>query len=89
MKKLTNSGFGLVPVAVVLALVGLLVFAGIRINNSRKNDDNTLEIKSPQQAETTVKNSVDVESATKELDTVEVDKELETSDLENDINSVL
>lgn len=89
MKKLTNGGFGIIPIVVVLALVGLLVFAGLRINNSKKNEDKTIEQKSSQQIENTVKDTKDVESATKELDSVEVDKDLETSDLDNDISSVL
>lgn len=89
MKKLSNSGFGFVPVVVVLVLVGLLVFAGLRVNNSRKEDNQSSQIDIVENTGAKLKTTQEVESTTKELDTVDIEKDLETTDLDNDINSVL
>lgn len=89
MKKLSNSGFGFVPVVVVLVLVGLLVFAGLRVNNSRKEDNQSSQIDIVENTDAKLKTTQEVESTTKELDTVDIEKDLETTDLDNDINSVL
>lgn len=89
MKKLSNNGFGLVPVVIVLVLFGLLVFAGIRINNSRNVDNQSLQANTVESTNSKLKTIQEVESTTKDLDTVNIEKDLETTDLDSDIESVL
>ena len=89
MKKLSSSGFGFVPVVVLLVLVGLLVFAGLRVNDSSKEDNQASQVKTLENTDSKLKTTQDIESTTKDLDTVDIEKDLETTDLDNDINSVL
>jgi len=89
MKKLSNNGFGFVLVVVVLVLVGLLVFAGIRINNSIKEDNQSLQANTVESTDSKLQTIQEVESITKDLDTADIEKDLETTDLDNDIKSVL
>lgn len=89
MKKYISSGFGLVPVIVILSIVGILVFAGARINISQKSNDSNPTSNQTLRMDNAIKNTQDLGSVSKELDTVDVDSELQTSDLDNDINLVL
>ena len=91
MKSLNRKGFGLVPVIVVLVLVSLLVVAGLRIKDNKNTADKTSSTATDTsvQASPTVKTSKDVQLSTQELDSIDVDKELDTSELDADIKSVL
>ena len=88
MKKLNSKGLGIALGLVVIGLIGILVIAGYRINSTRKNniasDSNTTQtITQP------INSSKDVESATNELETVDLEIELDVMEFDADINAVL
>ena len=77
-----------IPVIIILVLIGLLVFAGLRV--SKKN---TTEKSTPTEqsviAEKPITNSNDIQTSTQDLDSIDVDAELDTAELDIDIKAVL
>lgn len=75
-----NRGFGVAPLLVVIALIGLLVLAGVRISNDRSDKSTGADAKPA---------SSDIKSTSDDLDSVKIDEDLDSADLDKDIEAVL
>lgn len=90
MKKINSGGFGILALAMILVLIGLLVFAGSRINKKsepKASTSSTISDSTEQVKEITSPKELD--TTTKDIDSVNLDTELDTSELDSDISSVL
>jgi len=90
MKKVNSSGFGILAIAMILILLGLLVFAGSRLN--KKNDTKTSTSSTMNESAQQVKEITspkELDATTKDLESTNLDSELDTSELDADISSVL
>lgn len=89
MKIINNKGFGVIPIIAILITFGILSFVGLLIINSKTENKTTEQATTTDITGKSYQTTGDLDSTSKELDDVQVDLELETSDLTNDINSVL
>ncbi len=83
MKSLrTQAGFGVVEVILVLAVLGLVGFVGWRLYDQNKSE--TTNGGTSQQAEeaTPIENAEDLDSAAAELNSQDIDEQLDTSELD-------
>lgn len=87
MKKLTQNGFGLVPVLLIVVVVGLVAFAGYRVLNK----DTSVADSTSQQAAApdSIQNAEDLDAASKALDETSVDEGMNADQLDSDIESLL
>lgn len=88
------KGFAAASLILVLLLVGVVGFAGwfIYQNNLESPKDSqvtTQEDSVPSSASVPIKSSADIDSAISELESTPVDDDLDTTQIDEDINSVL
>lgn len=96
-KKISNSkGFSAIEMVVVIFIVGLVVFAGIFVyskSQDNKTADNTTTQSQENASSSTddsapqVKSSDDLNSAEQFVDDIDVDKSLDTNDIDNSLGN--
>ena len=90
MKKLNQNGFGLIPVLLIVAVIGLVAFAGYRVmNKDTPIADSSSQLSRDSPAPEGINNASDIDAASKALDDTPVDSGMNAEQLDSDIESLL
>ena len=87
MKKLNHKVLGIWPLLVLLLLIGLIFLVMQRVN--KKTSTNTISSQTSSTVSQPIKKAEEIKVLNQDLDTINIDQELNTSDLDTDINAVL
>jgi len=91
MKRLTTAqnGFGFVAVLAVIALLGIVAFAGVRVLNSSQVDTTTASLTRKANVPAKIQTSADLSKASAALDATPIDSGVNPNQLDKDLNSLL
>ena len=91
MKRFTSdqSGFGFVAILAVIALLGIIAFAGVRVMDNSKLDTTTATLSRTHSVPAKVQTTADLTKASEALDATPVDSGVNPSQLDKDLNSLL
>jgi len=90
MKRLTTdqTGFGFVAILAVIALLGIVAFAGVRVMNSNQVDTTT-SLSRTHSVPAKIQTSADLTKASAALDATPIDNGVNPNQLDKDLNSLL
>ena len=91
MKRLTTdqTGFGFVAILAVIALLGIVAFAGVRVMNSNQVDTTTTSLSRTHSVPAKIQTSADLTKASAALDATPIDNGVNPNQLDKDLNSLL
>ena len=93
MKSTDTKGFAVLGLVLIVLLVGVIGFAGWTVYSNSKDDTNSTatseQVAADETAEQTINTASDIDTSTQELDSADIDSQLDTSGLDEDINAVL
>ncbi len=91
MKRFTidQNGFGFVAILAVIALLGIVAFAGVRVMNSNQVDSTTASLTRTHSVPNKIQNSADLTKASAALDATPIDTGVNPNQLDKDLNSLL
>lgn len=86
-----NSGFSLIPVLLLIAIVAITGFVGWRVYDTQKTSDNS-SLSTPttsQASEQPINTKADIDKEQNTLDSSNIDSDLDTTTISQDINNLL
>jgi len=87
MNKFNNSGFGAVGVLIVVVVIAVVGLVGYKVyDTSKSSDDKAQEITTSVSDNPTIQNAQDLDSTAEELNSQDIDAELDTSDIDATLN---
>lgn len=94
MNKLFKDGFAPIMIVPIVLLVGVVGVAGWMVYDNSKDEDVIPETTSnsstvPATASVPIESSADIDAAVEELESVPVEEDLNTTDLDEDLDTVL
>ena len=90
MKTLTQKGFGLLPILLIVVVVGLVAFAAYRImDKNAEVADTTSQQTTDSAGPDSIKNAEDLDAADKALDDTSIDEGMNAEQLDSDVDSLL
>ena len=94
MNKLFKDGFAPILIVPIVLLVGVVGVAGWMVYDNSKDEDVIPETTSnsstvPATASVPIESSADIDAAVEELESVPVEEDLNTTDLDEDLDTVL
>lgn len=87
----SQKGFSYIIVIIALAVVSFVGFAGWRVYDSNKSQDNTVSNSTTQAAQSQsagLESAADVAAAEEELKAIDIDNELNTAELEANLSEL-
>ena len=87
-----NSGFSIIPVLLLVVVVAIAGFVGWRVydtQNTTKNNTNLSTPATKQSTEQPIKSKADLEKDQSALDSSNVDGDLDTTAISQDLNNLL
>lgn len=91
MKKLNQNGFGILPVILLVAVVGIVAFAAMRVVNrdTPVADSSSSQLSKENPESVQINKASDLDTASKSLDATPIDDGMDSSKLDSDINTLL
>ncbi len=91
MKRLNSNqnGFGFVAVLAVVALLGVVAFAGLRVMSANQVDSSVSSLTRAHNVPAKIQTSADITKASAALDATPIDTGVNPNQLDKDINSLL
>ncbi|MBP7820608.1 hypothetical protein KA025_00625 [Candidatus Saccharibacteria bacterium] len=85
-----QKGFSVLVTLLVVVVIGAVGFAGWQVYSKQQtNKDSVTQTQTPSNASPTLNSAQDVDKAQKNLDNANINSDLDSSSIDNDLNSIL